>query len=99
MLGRVGLAVGIGAASLAAAYVSAFLALAALDGGQELPLVVAYGIPIITPLLVSLVAVRLNLCPKGRWYGITLGLGGALGSLIAVLALPEDGEYMARLFF
>ncbi len=99
MLARVVLAVGIGAASVAAAYISVFLALAALDGAQELPAVVGYGIPIVTPLLLPFVGVRLGLCPKGRWYGTTIGLGGALGSLVAILVLPDGGESMAELFF
>src|SRR5258708_8836225 len=98
MLARVALAVGIGAASLAAAYFSGFLALAALDGGQELPAVVGYGIPIAAPLLLPFIAIRLGLCPRGRWYGTTVGFGVALGSVIAVLVLPAGGESMANLF-
>ena len=99
MLARIMLAIAIGAASMAAAYVSAFLGLAALDGGQELPAVVAYGIPIVVPLFVPLLAVRLGLSPKGRWYATTVGVGGALGALIAILVLPESGESMPGLFF
>ena len=99
MFARIILAIAVGAASLAGAYVSAFLALAALDGGQELPAVVGYGIPIVVPLFVPLLAVRLGLSPKGRWYATTVGVGGALGAVTAILILPESDEFMAGFFF
>jgi hypothetical protein len=82
---RVTLAGCAGVASLGGLELSGILDLAALDGGQELPPLVAYGVPIVSAVLLPIVLAH-RLRPDGRWRGITVGLGSALGGGSGVAA-------------
>jgi hypothetical protein len=81
-----------GAATVGGVHLSEFLALAALDGGRDLSAMVFYGIPVSSSFLLPLfVVLGLRLAP--RWRAATVGLGGALGATIAILAVaPLEGQ-------
>ena len=95
---RLLVAAGAGMASVAAAHLTGLLALAALDGGRELPALVAYGMPVLSSFLPPVLTVQLGVCPKGRWRGTTASLGAALGTTCGILAAAHLKEPMAWLF-
>ncbi len=94
MIGRrVVLAASAGLASVGGLQLSGFLALAALDGGQELPGWLFYSVPILATVFLPILPMLLGLFPKGRWRGITVGMGGAVGAAVALLAVAnQDGS-------
>ena len=80
---RVALAGCAGVASIVGVQLTAILDLAAVDGGQELPPWVAYGVPIVSSVVLPIM-LALWLRPDGRWRATTVGLGSALGVGIGV---------------
>ena len=72
-----------GVASVGGLELTGILALAALDGGQELPPLVAYGVPVVLSVVLP-IALALWFRRDGRWRGITVGVGSALGGGIGV---------------
>ena len=95
---RILVSVATGIASVAAVHLTGLLALAALDGGGELPALVAYGLPVALPFLTPVLAVQFGLCPRGRWRGIIAGLGGAIGTTGGILASAFLMQPVAWLF-
>ncbi len=92
MMGRrIVLAGGAGIVCVGGVQLSGFLALAALDGGRELPGWVFYSIPILATLLLPVLLI-LGLFPKGRWHGWTVGLGGAIGASVLLLTATHPDK-------
>jgi hypothetical protein len=90
---RVVLAGAAGVGTVGALQLTAFLALAALDGGRELPTWAAYGIPIVSSILLPILPMNLGLSPKGRWNGAPVGLGSGVGSTVAIVTAAHlDGS-------
>ncbi len=87
-----------GVASIGGVQLAAMLELAALDGGQELPSFVAYGVLTGSSIfLPTMLAAWLN--PR-RWRGITVGLGSGVGTTFVIATAAQRGELisMAWLF-
>jgi len=95
---RLLVSVATGIASIVGLELTSVLALAALDGGGELPAPVAYGLPIAVPLLTPVLAVQSGFCPKGRWHGIIAGLGGAIGTTCGIVVAASLEHPIAWLF-
>jgi hypothetical protein len=77
---RIVLAAVAAVAGVAGLQLSGVFALAALDGGQELPAWAFYGVPVLAAMFLPMLPMKLGMFPKGRWHGTTVGLGAAIGA-------------------
>jgi hypothetical protein len=86
-----------GVATVGGVHLSDFLALAALDGGEDLSAVVFYGIPGLSSFLFPILVV-LGLRLERGWRATVVGLGGAIGATVAILTLARPEWPAAWLF-
>jgi xanthine/uracil permease len=70
---------------------TAFLGLAALDGGSDLSPIVSYGLGLASPFVAALLIARV--LARGYWPTMFVGLGAAGGTLLAMLLEPRLPGY------